>query len=165
MGMDVEFILFHGLKPDISWIKGGSGPQTGGPPLEPIWRHLFTWRRVLRTTMVPYWREIIPTKGFRAEIEKPVAPHTFLRMRRGAKLIRCGFTLRQYSTCSTSYSSLLYEVFLSEAAVRKLPLRGMAHTTNSEVCLGLLNTRQTWGTPSGRGRECEALSSMSIWAS
>ena len=66
-------------------------------------RRRFACGKVYTYTMVINWREIIPTEGFRAEIEKPVATHTFLWMRRGAKHIRCGFTLRQYSTCSTSY--------------------------------------------------------------
>ena len=39
------------LKAEISWIKGGPGPQTGGTPPEPIWRPLATWRRVLRTML------------------------------------------------------------------------------------------------------------------
>ena len=45
----VENESFDELEPEISWIKGVSGVQTGGPPLEPIWRPLRTWRRVLRT--------------------------------------------------------------------------------------------------------------------
>ena len=49
MRIHVEFILFHGFEPEISWVKGESPPQTGGTPPEPIWRHLVTWRRVLRT--------------------------------------------------------------------------------------------------------------------
>ena len=48
--------IFHKLEPEISWIKGRSGARTGGPPPEPIWRHLVTWRRVLRTPSL-YQRE------------------------------------------------------------------------------------------------------------
>ena len=49
MGIHFKFILFHGFELEISWLKGGPGVQTGGPPPEPIWRPLVTWRRMLRT--------------------------------------------------------------------------------------------------------------------
>ena len=32
MGIDVENSSFDELEPEISWIKGGPGPQTGGTP-------------------------------------------------------------------------------------------------------------------------------------
>ncbi len=46
---DVEISSYGELQGEISGIKGVSGPQTGGPPPEPMWRPLLTWRRVLRT--------------------------------------------------------------------------------------------------------------------
>ena len=46
---DVEFVSFDELEPEISWIKGGPGPQTGGPPPRAFWRPLVTWRRMIRT--------------------------------------------------------------------------------------------------------------------
>ena len=49
MGIDVEFLFFHRFAVEISSVKGGVGVQTGGPPLEPVWRPMVTWRRVLRT--------------------------------------------------------------------------------------------------------------------
>ena len=42
-------VLFGGLELEISRSKGGPGLSSGGPPLEPIWRPMVTWRRMLRT--------------------------------------------------------------------------------------------------------------------
>ena len=30
MGIDVEFVLFHGFHVEISWVKGGPGTLGGG---------------------------------------------------------------------------------------------------------------------------------------
>ena len=45
IGMKTLDGSFGGLEPEISLSKGGPGVPTGGPPLEPIWRPMVTWRR------------------------------------------------------------------------------------------------------------------------
>ena len=79
------------------------------PRLVYVQRRPFACGEIHTDIMVPNWREIILTEGFRAEIEKPVAFHTFLRMRRWAKHILTGITLRQYGTCSTSYNLNIFQ--------------------------------------------------------
>ena len=73
MGIHVEFILFHKFKLKISWVKGGSGPQTGGTPPEPIWRRWVTWRIMLRTII--YY----PPTCCRCVLNSPSGRFTFLK--------------------------------------------------------------------------------------
>ena len=49
MRINIEISSFGELLGEISGVKGVPKLQTGGPPSEPIWRPLVTWRRVLRT--------------------------------------------------------------------------------------------------------------------
>ena len=50
--LSIEFVSFDKLEPEISWVKGVLGTQTGGTPPGAFWRPLGTWRRVLRTMRV-----------------------------------------------------------------------------------------------------------------
>ena len=52
MLIDVENLSFDELEPEISWVKGVLGVQTGGTSPEAFRRPLGTWRRVLRTIHV-----------------------------------------------------------------------------------------------------------------
>ena len=49
MGVNIENASFDELEPEISYVKGVPGLQTGRTPPRPIWRPLPTGRRVLRT--------------------------------------------------------------------------------------------------------------------
>ena len=51
MRVHVENSSFDELEPEISWVKGVPGKQTGGTPPGAFWRPLETWRRVLRTML------------------------------------------------------------------------------------------------------------------